>query len=397
VQWLADLRARASMRAMSAIATGASPWLDGLGDWSWPGLSRAVAELAPAPWVPALPRLREVPAVRVPVRRIAGTRPRRRVQIARVGLVTIAAATSFTVGSAFAPHAGPAPQALTAPAAAVPIASVSPFAGVAATLAAETSGAQLSAGALATPLPSPVLLSTDAAGSSIASLSYDSQALGYRDSLLVYLPPGYKVDAAERYPVLYLLHGDGESAHSFLQLGLRGTLDHLIASHAIAPMIVVMLQGAGRTDNWRNGGGPAFESYVTEAQRLVDRVLPTIPDRGSRAIAGYSMGGFGAMNIALKNLKSFSVAESWEGYFDGLSDELVADRALLAHLPFHAFVYGGASDPVANPSEDAPWAAALRAEGADAHAAVYPGAHTFAPLEAHLSQMLTFAAKSMRS
>jgi enterochelin esterase-like enzyme len=384
------------MRSMSAIAIGASPWLDGLGDWSWPGLSRAAAELAPAPWVPAFPRSREVPAVRRPVRRIARSRPRRRVQVARLGLVTLAAATSFTVGSAFAPHSAPATRTSATPAA-LPIASVSPFAGIAATLAAETSGAQLSAGALATPLPSPVLVSTDAAGSSIASLTYDSQALGYRDSLLVYLPPGYSVDAAERYPVLYLLHGDDQGAQSFLRLGLRGALDHLIASHAIAPMIVVMLEGAGRTDNWRNGGGPAYESYVTEAQRLVDRVLPTIPNRASRAIAGYSMGGFGAMNIALKNLKSFSVAESWEGYFDGLSGELVADRSLLAKLPFHAFVYGGASDPVASPSEDAPWAAALRAEGADADAAIYPGAHTFAPLEAHLEQMLTFAARSMRS
>lgn len=397
MQRLADPTAPASMRAMSAIATAASPWLDGLGDWSWPGVSRAAGELAPAPWIPALPRAREVPAARAPVRRIARVRTRRRVHVARLGLLTLAAAASFTVGTAFAPHAPFHSLAVAAAPAPPSILSVSPLAGAAATLAAEVSGAQLSAGALATALPAPVLLSTDAAGSSIASLSYDSQALGYRDSLLVYLPPGYTADGSQRYPVLYLLHGDGEGADSFLHLGLRHTLDRLISAHKIAPMIAVMLQGAGRTDNWRNGGGPRYESYVTEAQRLVDRVLPTIPNRASRAIAGYSMGGFGAMNIALKNLDSFSVVESWEGYFDGLSDELVADRSSLRHLPLHAFVYGGASDPIASASEDAPWAAALRAEGADAHAAIYPGEHTFAPLEAQLAHMLTFASQSMRS
>jgi enterochelin esterase-like enzyme len=385
------------MGAMSAIATASSPWLDGLGDWSWPGLSRSAGELAPAPWIPAFPRAREVPAVRAPVQRIARTRARRRVQVARLGALTLAAATSFTVGTAFAPHAAPHTQGATAAPAPSSILSVSPFAGAAATLAAEVSGAQLSAGALATPLPSPVVLSSDAAGSSIASLSYDSQALGYRDSLLVYLPPGYKAGAQQRYPVLYLLHGDDQGAQSFLRLGLRSTLDRLITAHKVAPMIVVMLEGAGRTDNWRNGGGPRYGSYVTEAQRLVDRVLPTIPNRASRAIAGYSMGGFGAMNIALKHLGSFSVVESWEGYFDGLSDELLADRSSLRRLPLHAFVYGGASDPIASPTEDAPWAAALRAEGADAHSAIYPGEHTFAPLEAQLAHMLTFAAQSMRS
>jgi S-formylglutathione hydrolase FrmB len=162
-------------------------------------------------------------------------------------------------------------------------------------------------------------------------------------------------------------------------------------------MIAVMLQGAGRTDNWRNGDGPRFASYVTEVVRLTDHVLPTIPTRSARAIAGYSMGGFGAMNVALKNLGSFSVAESWEGFFNGLGGELAADRSTLRHLPFHAFVYGGASDPIADPNENAPWAAALRADGAEAYSAVYPGAHTFAPLEQHLAEMVTFAARSLRS
>jgi enterochelin esterase-like enzyme len=117
----------------------------------------------------------------------------------------------------------------------------------------------------------------------------------------------------------------------------------------------------------------------------------------ARAIAGYSMGGFGAMNVALSHLGTFSVVESWEGYFNNLSPELAADRPLLRRLPLHAFVYGGASDNIADPGEDAPWAASLAGAGVDAHSAIYPGGHTFGPLQRHLAQMLTFAGRELRS
>ena len=143
--------------------------------------------------------------------------------------------------------------------------------------------------------------------------------------------------------------------------------------------------------------GPHYNDYIGEVQRLTDRVLRTRPDRASRGIAGYSMGGFGAMNVALAQLRSYSVVESWEGFFNNLSGQLAADRPLLAHLPLHAFVYGGRSDTVAGTAQNAPWAAALRAAGADAQSAVYPGGHTFTPLEQHLKQMLTFAGRALRS
>ena len=47
------------------------------------------------------------------------------------------------------------------------------------------------------------------------------------------------------------------------------------------------------------------------------------------------------------------------------------------------------------PSENAPFAAELRAAGASAQSAVYPGGHTFETFSAHLEQMLIFASKAM--
>ncbi len=149
-------------------------------------------------------------------------------------------------------------------------------------------------------------VSHDVAGSSIDSTSYFSRALHGEGSFLIYLPPGY-AGTAERYPVIYLLHGNDQTDGSFLQIGLQGALDRLIAQHAIAPVIAVMIQGGPGTNNWLNLPTARYEAYVLEVQRFVDRMLPTIPDRGARAIAGYSMGGYGAMHVALKHPHRFAV------------------------------------------------------------------------------------------
>ena len=66
-------------------------------------------------------------------------------------------------------------------------------------------------------------------------------------------------------------------------------------------------------------------------------------------------------------------------------------------MPLHAYVYGGTSDRVAGTTQNAPWAAALRASGADAHSALDPGGHTFTPLVQHLGQMLSFAGRALQS
>lgn len=387
------------MASMPAIS--APTWLEGFGEWAWPGLKPVVAEVGPAPWIPTLPRRIEPPVIRLPRER--SRRLPRALRLARLAVLVAVAGTTLALGSGLA-RSSPARVATitTAPVPAISFSSIThPFA-VPGTRAARTAVVERPVPP-PLPLPAPVTISSDAAGSAIASITYTSQALGWRDRYLVYLPPGYRASGTRRYPVLYLLHGDNEPASSFLRLGLQPTLDRLIRSHAIAPLIAVMLQGNALTNNWRNtygaagGTGPQYSAYIGEVQRLTDRVLRTIPNRASRGIAGYSMGGFGAMNTALSQLGRYSVVESWEGFFNNLAGQLAADRPLLARMPLHAFVYGGTSDHVAGTSQNAPWAAALRSAGARAQSALYPGGHTFTPLEQHLAQMLSFAGRALRS
>jgi enterochelin esterase-like enzyme len=347
--------------------------MDSLGEWSWPGRAAEAAEALPLPpsWVPALPPRLELAGAGAPASALS--RPAR---ASRWMLLATALLSAIVALAALVALRGPQD--------------------VRRLLGLRASASQVPAAATARIAPAPPLPPTllaggrDAAGSSIDTASYDSAALGRRGTFHVYIPPGF-ASTSQRYPVLYLLHGNNQPATAFLQIGLQEQLDALIARHAIAPLIAVMIQGGRGANNWRN----RYESYVLEVQQLVDRMLPTVPARGARAIAGDSMGGYGAMNIALGHPQRFSVVESWLGFFDGLDGELRAATPTIAREGLHAYVYGGAADTIANPSEDAPFAARLRAAGASAHGIVYEGGHTMETLQAHLGRMLLYAGRAL--
>jgi enterochelin esterase-like enzyme len=357
-------------------ASRTQPWLDGLGDWSWPG-RRAAAEALPLPpsWVPAFPpRLEPATAGGAPARWQGRATPRRLLVgalLSALAAVSLALALrgplelERILGQRSSSRPATAAVAAAAPTVAAP------------------------------PLPALVSVSHNAAGSSIDRTSYPSAALHGEGSFLVYLPPGY-ASTTSRYPVIYLLHGQNGHATAFLEIGLQKTLDRLIARHAIPPMIAVMIQDRSGLENWRDlGGGRHSAAYVLEVQEMVDRMLPTIASRAGRAIAGNSMGGFGAMHAALANPERFAVVESWLGYFNNLDAQLRADRAVLARLGLHAFLYGAASDPVADPGQNPAFAARLRAAGATAHSAIYPGGHSLETLSEHLDAMMLFAGRAL--
>jgi S-formylglutathione hydrolase FrmB len=156
----------------------------------------------------------------------------------------------------------------------------------------------------------------------------------------VYFPPHYST--SERYPVLYLLHGFWGAPSSFVvSLKLADVADSLIGSGAARPFIVVMppggLPSGTKKQRALSEWTGAWESYVVD--RVVpwtDAHLPTERGPAARAIAGVSAGGFGAVDIALRHLGTFSKAESWEGYFTPFRDgpfTHASGATLAAHNP----------------------------------------------------------------
>jgi enterochelin esterase family protein len=142
----------------------------------------------------------------------------------------------------------------------------------------------------------------------------------YNDTheFLVYLPPGYFTSRA-RYPVLYLVHGAGDTALGWTTAGAANLiLDSLIADKKAVPMIVVMpfngsnAPGGGRgTGAGATAGGPPaptpFETYMLkELIPYVDAKYRVAPGRQNRAMAGLSAGGAATYNVGLKHLDLFS-------------------------------------------------------------------------------------------
>jgi putative tributyrin esterase len=158
--------------------------------------------------------------------------------------------------------------------------------------------------------------------------SYDMVAPSLHDrdrTVRVYLPPGYTrpEHAATRYPTVYLLHGWPGSDGNWVKGGKAGeTLDHLIATHRIPPLIAVFPDGRGSgllgRSVWMDShdGSKAVERFMThDLVAWVDSSFRTIRDPSRRVLIGLSDGGTGAFNLALRHPDLFSGAGSHSGVF----------------------------------------------------------------------------------
>jgi S-formylglutathione hydrolase len=127
----------------------------------------------------------------------------------------------------------------------------------------------------------------------------------------VYLPPSYQT-SSKRYPVVFLLHGLGDTNDVWLHnFNVPATLDDLIASHAIKEMIVVMPNARNRLMGSFYANSPVtgrWEDFIAdEVVARVDHDFRTLATAQSRAVAGHSMGGFGAIRLAMHRPDVFSV------------------------------------------------------------------------------------------
>jgi enterochelin esterase-like enzyme len=166
----------------------------------------------------------------------------------------------------------------------------------------------------------------------------------------VYLPPGY--DPTRRYPVVYLLHGLPGSPNEYV-FGTRlgDFADSGITAGTLRPFIAVM-PAAGQTSHYDGEwAGPWERELLDVVVPWADSTFSTIRSPHGRIVAGLSAGGYGAVDIALRNPTVFGTAESWSGYFTPLRDGPFreATAATLA-----------ANDPVALARAEAP---TLRAGG----------------------------------
>jgi enterochelin esterase-like enzyme len=170
-----------------------------------------------------------------------------------------------------------------------------------------------------------------------------SKVIGDTRAYYVYTPPGYDQNPSERYPVLYLLHGNNDTAAGWTDVGKANfILDNLLAEKKAVPMIIVMPWGHAVPYS-----GPQTNNTAMFERYLLDDVMPQIEkkyrvtaNRGNRAVVGLSMGGGHALQIGLNHLDLFSavgafssaVPANFEARFKALLDDPDGTNAKLKLL-----------------------------------------------------------------
>lgn len=180
----------------------------------------------------------------------------------------------------------------------------------------------------------------------IKAPSLENNLVGERTkrSLFVYVPPSYNT-STKRYPVIYYLPGFTDSL--MIGFNLPTDADRLFNAGTVQDLIIVVASGTNEfggsfyvnsplTGNWE-------DFIVKDVVGYVDSHYRTLPQAQSRGITGHSMGGFGALNIAMHHPEVFGAVYSMSpGLFDenGLAESQM-------------FSYQGAIDSFFNFSEQA--------------------------------------------
>ncbi len=258
------------------------------------------------------------------------------------------------------------------------------------------------------------------AGDVLRDLSMPSAALGRPLVYSIYKPDG----AARDLPVVYLLHGRSSKPADWLDMAHAAqTADRLIAERRIPPCLIVLPNGG---NSWY--AGAMATAIAVELPAEIERRFAASPARGQRAIAGNSMGGFGALGIALAYPERFIAAASMSGALwtilenDAALDEAMQARvarvfdgafgtpfvranflkhsahalavALPAAMPKPAiYLTAGTTDFGTIQAQNADLARMLKDKGFDVESETAPGGHEWGTWERALPRALEFIAR----
>ncbi|HKP73428.1 MAG TPA: alpha/beta hydrolase-fold protein, partial [Pyrinomonadaceae bacterium] len=161
----------------------------------------------------------------------------------------------------------------------------------------------------------------------------------------VYLPPSYDGAPSKRYPVVYLLHGIGDTDAEFTSAWnnqtdawgtVRGLMNNGVAEGRFGEMIVVMpdertkMMGSFYTNSAATGNWEDFT--VKDLVNYIDKKYRTLARAESRGIAGHSMGGHGALKLGMRHPEVYSVVYAMNPAVLGWGNDISVENPAFASL-----------------------------------------------------------------
>ncbi len=174
----------------------------------------------------------------------------------------------------------------------------------------------------------------------ITDIDFASEILGKQMLLKVYTPQGY--EDGERYPVLYFFPDYGGSVYTIMdQYDIAEKAEAMIEAGLIEPIIIVAvdvdrsfgINSAEKVETVETESGKLFDKgmyedyFINEIVPYIDQNYNTISEKKARYVGGYSMGGFAALHIAMRNSDMFSKAggHSPSLFIESFPDTTVTD------------------------------------------------------------------------
>jgi len=148
-------------------------------------------------------------------------------------------------------------------------------------------------------------------GSRVEYKTFQSKLLNREIRYGLYLPVSY-ASSTKKYPVLYFLHGLNENEMRWSTRGLTDVkLDKMVADGKIGEFIVAVPFGATSFyTNTRAGNAPWEDMIIKEFLPMIESTYRVNATRATRGISGISMGGYGALKIAMKHPDLFGSVSS---------------------------------------------------------------------------------------
>jgi S-formylglutathione hydrolase FrmB len=169
----------------------------------------------------------------------------------------------------------------------------------------------------------------------VDTVRFHSDALGVDKQVVVYVPGDYDAHPERRYPVFYYLHGLGGDETNWVKVG------HLDDAADTLGLQAIVVMPDGDDSFYVDSPAPSdydaclkdgtgfrreavhdatcvrkndYETYITrDLVGWADKTYRTIAKRDSRAIAGLSMGGYGALMLGMRHPDVFAAAASHSG------------------------------------------------------------------------------------
>jgi len=236
--------------------------------------------------------------------------------------------------------------------------------------------------------------------------------LPHEARVFVLAPPSWPRQAGRRYPVLFFLHEIYGSGGSLASHGVAAELSARMRDGRLPEFFVVAPSAPAAWFSDSHDGRYRYEKFLTEDLiAWVEKRYPVIPASRARAVTGISMGGYGAMKIALKHPDLYGSVSTLSGAlipFDWSEDlpryswiarwslkRVFGKRrddnslaqndvwsllraARFAHSPFRAHLMAGREDDYRLDQVAIQFGSNLNDHGVDATVVIEPGRHDWA-------------------